>query len=146
MGDVGWWRAMTLISSEPEVFKVDRRGRVHVSAARREALLDECERSGTSAPEFARLVGLKYATLAGWRAKRQRQRALAEPPVLRGKPPAPALQLFEAVVEAPPSGEAGPGLVIELPGGGRALVSAAGQVPWTAQLLRLLTQTGGRPC
>jgi hypothetical protein len=130
---------MTSISSEPEVFKVDRRGRVHVSAARREALLDECERSGASAPEFARLVGIKYATLAGWRAKRQRQRALAEPP-------APALPLFEAVVEAPPSGEAGPGLVIELPGGGRALVSAAGQVPWTAQLLRLLTQTGGRPC
>ena len=62
------------------------------------------------------------------------------------EPPAPALQLFEAVVEAPPSGEAGPGLVIELPGGGRALVSAAGQVPWTAQLLRLLTPTGGRPC
>jgi hypothetical protein len=136
---------MTSISSEPEVFKVDRRGRVHVSAARREALLDEWERSGTSAPEFARLVGIKYATLAGWRAKRQRQRALAEPPVLRREPPTPALQLFEAVVEAPPS-EGGTGLVVELPGGGRALVSAAGQVPWTAQLLRLLTQTGGRPC
>ncbi len=144
MGDVGSWRAMTSISTEPEVFKVDRRGRVHVSAARREALLDECERSGTSAPEFARLVGLKYGTLAGWRAKRQRQRALAQPSVLRGEPP--TLQLFEAVVVAPPAGGAGPGLVIELPGGGRALVSAAGQVPWTAELLRLLTQAGGRPC
>ena len=63
-----------------------------------------------------------------------------------GEPPAPALQFFEAEVEAPPSGEAGPGLVIELPGGGRARVSAGEQVPWMAQLLRLLAQTGGRPC
>src|SRR5215218_9176014 len=62
MGDGGSWRAMTL--TEPEVCKVDRRGRVHVPAARREALLDEWEGSGTSLPEFARLVGVKYATLA----------------------------------------------------------------------------------
>ena len=132
-----------MTSSEPEVCKVDRRGRVHVPAARREALLDECERSGTSAPEFARLVGVKYATLAGWRAKRQRQRALAERP----ESVAPTLQLFEALVEAvPSSAPAGPGLVIELPGGGRAVVSAPGHVSWAAELLRLLGQPGGRPC
>src|SRR5215210_1083789 len=119
---------MTSISTEPEVFKVDRRGRVHVPAARREALLDEYERSGTSAPEFARLVGVKYATLAGWRAKRQRQRALAERPVERRESAAPAVQFLEALVEAAPStAPTGPGLVIELPGGGRAVVSAAGQ-------------------
>ncbi len=53
-----------------EVMKVDRRGRVHVPRARREALLDEFERSGASAPEFARLVGIKYGTFACWRAKR----------------------------------------------------------------------------
>jgi hypothetical protein len=138
---------MTSISTEPEIFKVDRRGRVHVPAARREALLDECERSGTSAPEFARLVGIKYATLAGWRAKRQQQRALAESSVERREPAAPTLQLFEALVEAPrSSAPAGPGLVIELPGGGRAVVSASGQVSWAAELLRLLGQPGGRPC
>jgi hypothetical protein len=138
---------MTSISTEPEVFKVDRRGRVHVPAARREALLDEWERSGTSAPEFARLVGVKYATLAGWRAKRQRQRALAERPVERGESAAPARQWFEALVEATPSAvPAGPGLVIELPGGGRAVVSAPGHVAWAAELLRLLGQPGARPC
>jgi hypothetical protein len=110
-------------------------------------LLDECERSGTSAPEFARLVGVKYATLAGWRAKRQRQRALAERPVQRRESAAPTLQLFEALVEAvPSSAPAGPGLVIELPGGGRAVVSAQGHVSWAAELLRLLGQPGGRPC
>jgi hypothetical protein len=136
-----------MTSSEPEVFKVDRRGRVHVPAARREALLDERERSGTSAPEFARLVGIKYGTLAGWRAKRQQQRALAGPPVVRGDPAAPPRQWFEALVEAAPSaGPTGPALVIELPGGGRAVVSAPGHVAWAAELLRLLAHTGGRPC
>src|SRR5215207_1914432 len=99
MGDVGSWRAMT--STEPEVCKVDRGGRVHVPAARREALLDEWERSGVSAPEFARLVGVKYATLAGWRARRQRARAVAGPPILRREPAGPTVQLFEALMEAP---------------------------------------------
>ena len=65
-----------MTSTEPEVCKVDRRGRVHVPATRREALLDEWERSGTSAPEFARLVGVKYGTLAGWRAKQSARMAL----------------------------------------------------------------------
>jgi hypothetical protein len=135
-----------MTSTEPEVCKVDRRGRVHVPAARREALLDEWERSGTSAPEFARLVGVKYATLAGWRAKRQRQRALAGPPVVRRQPDAPAVQLWEALVEALPPAASGASLVVELPGGGRVVVSAAGQLPWTAELLRLLGQPGGQPC
>ena len=138
---------MTSNSTEPEVFKVDRRGRVHVPATRREALLDEYERSGTSAPEFARLVGVKYATLAGWRAKRQQQRALARRPVERRESAAPAVQLFETVVEpAPAAAPAGPGLAIELPGGGRAVVSAPAHVAWAAELLRLLGQPGGRPC
>lgn len=139
---------MTSIN-EAEVFKTDRAGRVHVPAARREALLDELERSGVSAPEFARLVGVKYATLAGWRAKRQRERALMgepPPPVGHGERAAAPLQLFEAFVTAPASGLADHGLVIELPGGGRVLVSAAAQLSWTAELLRLLAQPGGRPC
>src|SRR3954468_13204868 len=104
MEDVGSWWAMTSTSTEHEVFKVDRRGRVHVPAARREALLDEWERSGTSAPEFARLVGVKYATLAGSGANRQRQRAWSGPPVVRREAVAPVIQLFEALVETPGCG------------------------------------------
>jgi hypothetical protein len=144
MGDVGSWSAMT--STEPEVFKVDRRGRVHVPAARREALLDEWEHSGTSLPEFARLVGVRYATLAGWRIKRRRQRAVAGPPVVRREAAAPAVQLFEALVEMPCAAGGGDALVVELPGGGRALVHAAAQVPWAAELVRRLAPPGGRPC
>jgi hypothetical protein len=135
-----------MTSTEPEVFKVDRRGRVQVPAARREALLDEWERSGTSLPEFARLVGVKYATVAGWRAKRQRQRTVAGPPAVRRESAVPALQFVEALVDAPRLAGGGDALVVELPGGGRALVAAAGQVPWAAELLRMLAQGGGRPC
>jgi hypothetical protein len=130
--------------------KVDRRGRVHVPVARREALLDEFERSGASAPEFAGLVGVKYATFAGWRAQRARARAAAgsavpAAPGLAVAGPRRAVPFLEAVVEAPGPG-AGSGLAVELPGGGRVLVSAAAHLPWVAELLRLLSQTGGRPC
>ena len=140
---------MTSMNAESEVFKVDRRGRVHVPQERREALLDEFARSGVSAPEFARLVGIKYATFAGWRAKRRDagagEAAVREIRRVEVATPRPAaVQLFEAVVEAParPGGSA---LVVELPGAARLLVSAAGQLPWAAELLRLL-QTGGGPC
>jgi hypothetical protein len=135
-----------MTSTQAEVCKVDRRGRVHVPAARREALLDEWEGSGTSLPEFARLAGVQYATMAGWRAKRQRQRALAGPPAVQRESATPAVQLFEALVEMPGAASGAEALVIELPSGGRALVQAAAQVPWAAELLRLLAQGGGRPC
>ena len=133
-----------------EVMKVDRGGRVHVPLERREALLDEFERSGASAPEFARLVGVKYATFAGWRAKRGRARAggaerTSTGPHLAVGLPRSTMQLFEAVVEAPAPALPSE-LVVELCGGGRLLVTAAAQLPWAAELLRLLGQTGGRAC
>ena len=60
---------MTFTSEEPgEVFKRDKMGRVRVSKARREALLDEYERGGISAVQFASYVGIKYSTLANWPA------------------------------------------------------------------------------
>lgn len=131
---------MTSKTGEVQIFKVDRRGRVHVPEARREALLDEFERSGVSAAEFARLAGLRYATFANWRAKRLRRRALA----LAGS--RTAMPLFEAVLEPPVVAGSVEGLVVELPGGGRLRLSAASQVAWAAELLRLLGTTGCRPC
>jgi DNA-binding transcriptional regulator YiaG len=65
---------MTFSSEEPaEIFKRDTMGRVRVSRARREALLDEYERSGISGVQFANYVGIKYSTLANWIQKRQRR-------------------------------------------------------------------------
>src|ERR1700759_4651859 len=59
-----------------EIFKRDRGGRVRVPKARREMLLDEWERSGGSAAQFADYVGIKYSTLANWIQKRRKQAGL----------------------------------------------------------------------
>jgi hypothetical protein len=59
-----------------EIFKRDRRGRVRVPKARRDMLLDEWERSGGSAAQFAEYVGIKYSTLANWIQKRRKQAGL----------------------------------------------------------------------
>jgi transposase len=45
---------------------------VRVPQARREMLLDEWERSGGSAAQFADYVGIKYSTLAHWIQKRRK--------------------------------------------------------------------------
>ena len=56
-----------------EIFKRDKMGRVRVPRARREALLNEFERGGTSGAQFAEYVGIKYSTFANWIQKRQRR-------------------------------------------------------------------------
>lgn len=53
---------MTSTTEEPKILRVDGRRRVHVPAARRKTLLDEYERSEPSAPEVARLMGIRYGT------------------------------------------------------------------------------------
>jgi hypothetical protein len=59
-----------------EIFKRDTRGRVRVPKARREMLLDEWERSGGSAAQFADYVGIRYSTFANWIQKRRKQARL----------------------------------------------------------------------
>ena len=46
------------------MIKTDVLGRMRTSAARREILLDEFEKSGLSGTKFAQLSGIKYQT---WR-------------------------------------------------------------------------------
>ena len=87
-----------------ELLKTDVLGRVRVKKARRDVLLDEFERGGTSAQAFAKMVGIKYQTFASWVQKRRRARkqyppvakvqALPSPPTTAG-----ALRLVEALVE-----------------------------------------------
>jgi len=60
-----------------EILKVDARGRVQVTAERREALLDEFDRSGMSGAGFAKHYGIKYTTFAYWiQARRRKQKPL----------------------------------------------------------------------
>ena len=87
-----------------ELLKVDRLGRVRVSAQRREALLDTFESCGVSALEFAAHVGVKYQTFATWRQNRNRQRRASDAPAI-DLPTSPALartdmQWLEAVLES----------------------------------------------
>src|SRR5712671_2986033 len=92
MENVRGWRPMT--STTPtlpatEVLKQDRRGRVRTPVDRREALLDEFERSGVSGAEFARLAGLKYSSFQNWVQMRRRARRQAGELVPARRAPAP---------------------------------------------------------
>ena len=119
------------------VLKVDVKGRVWTPREQREAVLDECERSGLPATEFAAHVGVKYPTFASWVQKRRRERSAAG----RGEPA--ALEWVEAGVVSAVG--AARGLVVHLPGGARIEVGDASQAALAAELLRALCG-GGAAC
>ena len=56
---------MTLMMQDQKLMTTDVRGRVRIPDERREALLDEFERSGLSGVKFAQLAGVKYPTFSG---------------------------------------------------------------------------------
>ena len=107
------------------------RGRVRTSPARRNAILDEFERSGGSGAQFAAHLGIKYPTFASWVAQRRRERGGQR------EDAAPALRWVEALVEttprttAPPSGA----VRIHLPGGAVMELADAAQTGLIAALL-----------
>jgi len=141
---------MTFISEDHNVLKSDDRGRVRAPAERREALLDEFERSGLSGVKFAALAGVKYPTFALWvqkRRKRREQQAAEVPSVEVPAPGAPRpIRLFEAFAELGSGGGSDAGLLIELPGGARMRIESGVQLRLGAELLRLIGATGGRIC
>jgi hypothetical protein len=55
-----------------QILSKDAQGRVLVGRERRDALLEEYDRSGMSGVRFAKYVGIKYATLAYWLKRRRR--------------------------------------------------------------------------
>ncbi|MGH7991165.1 MAG: hypothetical protein ACREDS_13370 [Limisphaerales bacterium] len=79
---------------------MDSRGRVRVSKGQRQLLLAEFERSRVSAAQFAKRIGLKYSTLAGWLQRYRRTK-------LKGR--VRAVRLLEAVVERSESADIGVG-------------------------------------
>ena len=148
---------MTSTIVKAEILKQDGRGRVRTPARRREALLDEFEKSGASGAKFARLAGIKYATFAGWVLKRRKQRGKlvkslpgspggADDAVMRTGP----VRLFEALVEGGSAGGRDPvgarGLLIELPGGSRILVESPIQLQMAAELVALIAQNARARC
>lgn len=148
---------MTSTIVKAEILKQDGRGRVRMPARRREALLDEFEKSGASGAKFARLAGIKYATFAGWVLKRRRQRgkAVKTPPSSPGGADhalvsAGPVRLFEALVEGDSAAGREPlgarGLLIELPGGSRMRVESPVQFQMAAELVALIAQSVRTRC
>lgn len=118
------------MSDEEELLKVDAVGRVWTSRRRREALLDEFERSGTSAAQFAALTGVKYPTFASRVQKRRRKKETS------GRTEVP-LRWMEAVAAAPADG-----LCVHLPCGARMEIAHGAQAQVSAASLRALAREG----
>ena len=148
---------MTSTNVNAEILQQDGRGRVRLPARRREALLDEFEKSGASGAQFARLAGIKYATFAGWVLRRRKVRgrsaktspgSAADLGEVVGN--AGPVRLLEAVVER----SAGGGrdavgvreLVIELPGGSRLRIESPVHLPMAAELVALIAQSARARC
>ena len=83
----------SLAVSPAALLKVDTQGRVRTSKARRREILDEFEKGGVSAAQFARITGLKYSTLAGWLQRDRRAKSKSR------KGERSSLHLVEAVVD-----------------------------------------------
>lgn len=116
-----------------EILKVDEVGRVRTPREKQEAILDEWERSGMTARQFAVHVGVKYPTLMSW-VQRRRREGGGNIAVAGSEP-----RWIEAVVEG-----GGGALVVELPGGASLRLGGRPEVALAAELLRGLGY--GRSC
>lgn len=126
------------------VLKQDAAGRVWTPPERREAVLDEFERSGLPAAQFAARIGVKYPTFAHWVQKRRQARGEASVRAVARPIVAPLTGWVEATVEGVME-EPKSVLVVPLPGGVRLEVSNAMQAKLAACLLRALSE-GAAEC
>ena len=142
---------MTFTNQGENLMPSDARGRVLVPKERREALLDEFERSGLSGVKFAQMAGIKYPTFAYWVSKRReaRRASAAASESGSGGGAQRSVGFVEAVLDrtAPGVMFGAAGLAIELPGGARVQVQSPLQLQMAAELLRLLAASPGvRSC
>lgn len=145
-------------SISQELLKVDRRGHVRVPRARREALLDEFERCGVGAAEFAAHIGVKYTTFSHWKRCRDLNRARqtkanadteagkSNPVWLEAIPETPVLSSGEASSHCPTINLPMTALPVILPGGARVEISHPSQLRLAAGLLEMLRREGGASC
>jgi len=122
---------MTLMPGGAPLLKIDAKGRVWTPAEKRAEILREFDSSGASGVEFARLIGVKYPTFAGWIRRRGSGAAGAR---RRGRPKKEPMQFVEATIPGRPAEP----VVVELPRSVRVRITAAGQIPLVLELLRSL--------
>jgi hypothetical protein len=124
------------------VLKQDAAGRVWTPPERREAVLDEFEKSGLPAAQFAAHVGVKYQTFASWVQKRRK----AQDATGTSDCQTPMVPRLETWVEATVEGvgdESEGALIVHLPGGAHVEVSNAAQAKLMSCLLRALGEGAG---
>lgn len=134
-----------------QIIKTDELGRVRTSRERREALLEEYERSGMSGAAFAQWAGIKYTTFASWAQKRRRANRGVTPEALpASEPPLPPtnpkpLRWVEAVVDhgRKTTDVAEPVLVVHLAGGARMEIGDSKGATLAAEILRQLQRASG---
>lgn len=115
------------------LLKTDVLGRLRITPEHRQRLVEEFDRSGISAAQFARLAGLKYSTFAAWVNRQRRARKSPTRGCRTG------LRLVEAVVSPAKCGnDSGAGLVLQLPGGVSIELSSEQQAPLMAALVQAL--------
>ena len=122
---------MTFMPSGMQLLKSDSVGRVQAPAEKRAEILREFDRSGASGVEFAKHIGVKYPTFAGW-LRRRRLKPDASPK--RGRPRAKPVEFIEALI---PGSKREP-LTVELPRSVRVQITSPAQVPLVIELLRSL--------
>jgi hypothetical protein len=106
-------------------------------AHKREALLDEFEKSGLSGAKFAALSGLKYSTFACWAQQRRGQREASATTAKRAHKTEQVAWLEAVVQEARAQAATKSGsLVLHLPGGIRAELASTGEVALAAAPIR----------
>ena len=111
---------------------LDSQGRMRVSKEQRRIILAEFERSRMSAVRFAKRMGMKYSTLAGWLQRYRRTKP-------KGR--ARAVRLFEAVVAEAHDEDRNTSLALHLPDGTRMEINNTRQAGLAADLLRALTKS-----
>jgi hypothetical protein len=136
---------MTTTQSGEQILKTDALQRVRTPPERKELLLDEFERSGLSGKKYAAVVGMKYSTLAGWAAKRRRQRQVG-PPAAPSAKNSPSLHWVEAVLDQT-QGRLNQNsiLTVQWRSGARLEIRHASQVELAAALLQAL-EKGSPSC
>jgi hypothetical protein len=123
---------------EDQVLKTDVLGRVRTPRQRREALLDEFEKSGMSGAKFAQFIGIKYSTWASWVQARGRERKARS-----GSSQSGPVRFVEAVVptETSAANTGRSTLRLHLAGGAHLEIADRPQALLAAELLRALANS-----
>jgi transposase-like protein len=134
------------MTEKDEILKTDVLGRVKMPPEKREAILDEFERSAMSAASFARRIGVNYQTFATWVHKRRKARGQYPKLKRQAKSKEPVrsvseLALVEAVVEAP---ETSNGVELETASGHKIRVKSSAEITLVTELVRALE--GSKAC